>query len=149
MWILCKESLFVHMLFYSILSLIHALACCYFLVIHSKTYCLFCAYQVTHLFDNGGTVFFAIFMAIWGESESFYFNHCSFHQQKDRQVSMWFKNKLSNIKKRLPSAWRIRIYSSLWSAIGMTKSPREAAVINYRFVQHYNKLFNHVTVDLT
>lgn len=86
------------MFFYSILSLIHALACCYFLVIHSKTYCLFCAYQVTHLFDNGGTVFFAIFMAIWGESESFYFNHCSFHQQKDRQVSMWFKNKLSNIK---------------------------------------------------
>lgn len=27
----------------------------------------FCA-QVTHLFDNGGTVFFAIFMAIWGKS---------------------------------------------------------------------------------
>lgn len=24
--------------------------------------------QVTHLFDNGGTVFFAIFMAIWGKS---------------------------------------------------------------------------------
>lgn len=23
--------------------------------------------QVTHLFDNGGTVFFAIFMAIWGK----------------------------------------------------------------------------------
>lgn len=23
-------------------------------------------FQVTHLFDNGGTVFFAIFMAIWG-----------------------------------------------------------------------------------
>lgn len=29
--------------------------------------CFVClCFQVTHLFDNGGTVFFAIFMAIWG-----------------------------------------------------------------------------------
>lgn len=27
---------------------------------------LIVCFQVTHLFDNGGTVFFAIFMAIWG-----------------------------------------------------------------------------------
>lgn len=61
------------MLFYYIIFLIYCmiLACCYFQIIHSKIHCLFCAYQVTHLFDNGGTVFFAIFMAIWGESESF------------------------------------------------------------------------------
>lgn len=26
--------------------------------------------KVTHLFDNGGTVFFAIFMAIWGKYSS-------------------------------------------------------------------------------
>lgn len=31
------------------------------------SWCAHFLIQVTHLFDNGGTVFFAIFMAIWGE----------------------------------------------------------------------------------
>lgn len=29
--------------------------------------------QVTHLFDNGATVFFAVFMAVWGKLDFLHF----------------------------------------------------------------------------
>lgn len=37
------------------------------LIFLSYVYYLFVSIQVSHLFDNEGTVAFAMFMAIWGE----------------------------------------------------------------------------------
>ncbi|TRY85854.1 hypothetical protein DNTS_011885 [Danionella cerebrum] len=53
---------------------------------------------VTHLFDNGGTVFFAIFMAIWGESGSL---SSARERERERERESDSKNKVQGIRSGL------------------------------------------------
>lgn len=58
-------------------------------------------FQVTHLFDNGGTVFFAIFMAIWGKlsgASSCLSPFSCFHQHKINEFP-WLMLKKEKEKK--------------------------------------------------
>lgn len=70
------------------------------------TSCTYCVFQQSSLFDNEGTIFFAIFMGIWGECSSSCGLHC-------KNVSSSNPSSLANRYR----CWRSLLYFSrkqLW-----------------------------------
>lgn len=91
-----------------------------FVLLEKSCCCLpACVFQVTHLFDNGGTVFFAIFMAIWGKwsgaSSCLSPFSCIHHQREMNEVPRLILKKEKEKKK--PFAEFGSIYAAFASAL--------------------------------
>lgn len=88
-----------------------------------------CVFQVTHLFDNGGTVFFAIFMAIWGKwsgaSSCLSPFSCIHHQRKMNEVPRLMLKKEK--KKALCGIW-VYLCSFCFCSSKMESGPDETGI---------------------